>query len=358
MKVLVLDGSSGQSHGALGAVRALGKAGHRVDVAHAEPRALAARSRYCAERHRIPGTDAPDFAEQVRRLMEAGGYDSCLPTSDAALVALDWPGADLVDKRVVRRRWAEAGGPGTRTWELGSGAELLDRAGELPFPVAVKSAVKAGAGETGVWRADSAADLARLATSSEPVFVEEWLEGEQRAVAGVVAQGRLRAVVHQRYVRTWPRDCGVASAAVTTGPDLELEQRLVRLLRGYDGIFQCQLIGGHLHDVNPRVFGSVLLGYRAGVNLPHLAVTATSGADQGPGAEPVRGRPGVRYRWLEGDLRHVLAAARDGAGGRSGLWGALRPEPGTVHPDLWLSDPAPTLARARFAVRRASRRTT
>lgn len=355
MRVLLVDGSSGQSHGAVGAVRALANAGHEVDVAHAEPLALAAWSRHRARKMRIPSTEDPRFAEVVRTLLEHGRYDACLPSSDAAMVALDWPGAELVDKRVVRERWARAGGPATKSWEFASGVDLLDRAAELPsFPVAVKSAVKSGPGASGVFRADSVTDLEAVAQARQPVFVEEWLSGVQVAVTGIISQGRLLAVTHQRYLRTWPVECGIACAAVTTEPDLELEELVANLLGDHEGIFQCQLIDGRLHDVNPRVFGSLLLAYRAGVNLPHLAVTLAAGQLAANDA-PVRGRPGFHYRWVEGDLRHLKQVRGRSEVASSDLARALRPVRHTIHPDVWLSDPVPTAARLLYAGRQRRR---
>ena len=45
--------------------------------------------------------------------------------------------------------------------------------------------------------------------------MQRWADGAMRAVAGVVCRGELVASVHQAYRRTWPPECGVASAAVT-----------------------------------------------------------------------------------------------------------------------------------------------
>jgi predicted ATP-grasp superfamily ATP-dependent carboligase len=350
MRVLVVDGSSGQSHGALGAVRALTAAGHEVDVAHAGRHALASRSRDVSRRHVVPGTGDAAFADAVRRLLDRGEHAACFPTSDAALLALDWPGADLVDKRLLAKRCEAAGMPHAASHEFASGAELVARAAGLAFPVAVKPATHEGGDPVGVHRAGSPADLRPLADLPDPVVVEEWLTGEQRAVSGVVHEGRLLAVAHQRYLRTWPVECGISCAAVTTEPDPDIEGRLVAALDGYSGIFQAQLIDGRLHDVNPRVFGSVSLPVAAGANLPDLAARLAAGLAAGEpvDAPTVRARPGVHYRWIEGDLRHVAARLRAGGPGRRTLR-ALRPVRGTVHPVLRWSDPGPTLARLRFA---------
>lgn len=354
-RVLVVDGSAnGQAHGPLGAVRALSVAGHEVHLAHAAPGSVAARSRHVTHRHRIPSTEEPGFVAAVRGLLAPGDFAACFPTSDAALVALDWPGAALVNKAWLRERLAAVGTLAPPSRELGSGADLLAAADSLTFPLAVKPAVNSGAGSFDAFRADAVTDLKTLEHHDAGIVVERWIDGVQRAVTGIVHQGRLLAVAHQRYERTWPVECGVACAAVTEEPDLEVEREVLALLDGYDGLFQCQHIERHVHDVNPRVFGSLLLSQRAGVNLPDLAVRlAVGGPDAvAPAGEPVRAEVGVRYRWVEGELKNLRTALRDPDVATRDVLRRLRPRPGTVHSDVWISDPAPSLARLRHVVGR------
>ena len=61
LTVLVVDGSSGQAHGPLGAVRALAAAGHEVHLAHAGPAWVAARSRPVTRRVRGAGRRGAGF---------------------------------------------------------------------------------------------------------------------------------------------------------------------------------------------------------------------------------------------------------------------------------------------------------
>lgn len=350
MRVLVVDASSGQAHGTLGAVRALAAAGHEVDLAHASPTSVAARSRHVARTIPVPPADEAGFATAVQALLGTGEYGACFPTSDLALVALDWPGADLVDKAWLRDRLEAVGAPRASSREFASWEDLQRAADDLTYPLALKPAV-GGPDAIDVTRADSPEDLGVAEDVTEALVAETWLVGEQRAVSGVVHQGRLLAVAHQRYVRTWPVQCGVACAAVTTEPDLEVERHLVAVLAGYDGIFQCQLIDGRIHDINPRVYGSVLLAHEAGVNLPAVAARLAVEGPPPPG-EPLRARPGVRYRWLEGDLRHLATSLRAGEMRPAEAFDILRPRRGTVRSDLWISDLAPTLARLRFVAGR------
>jgi predicted ATP-grasp superfamily ATP-dependent carboligase len=173
--------------------------------------------------------------------------------------------------------------------------------------------------------------------------VQPFLTDGMRAVCGVLHEGRFVALVHQRYLRIWPPDAGTACAAVTTEPDEQLEQRLLRLLDGHEGLFQVQLLGDFVIDVNPRLYGSLPLAVASGANLPALWCEVLAG--QGP-RELVRGRAGVHYRWTDADLRAIgfaLAGRRMPLGA---LLDAVRPRRGTAHSISTLSDLRPLLSRA------------
>jgi predicted ATP-grasp superfamily ATP-dependent carboligase len=300
----------------------------------------------------VPPADAPGFRATIEAHLAAEPGSSILPSSDAVLVALGLPGAVLVDKAALPDRAAAAGLQVPPTRRFASGADLLQAAPELDYPLVVKASVKAGSGEV-TRRVDGPGELAEaVRTLTDAIVVQPFATGRMRAVCGVLDAGRLVAAVHQDYVRIWPPGCGTASAAVTTAPDLDLEARLPHLLAGHSGVFQVQLIEDFVIDVNPRVYGSLPLAVTAGANLPAIACAAAAG---NPPDTLVRGRPGVRYRWLEGDLRSVLHDVRHGdlplrAAGR-----ALLPRRGTAHSVESLRDPAPLLARVAEAAGKVRR---
>lgn len=345
-RVLVVEGSSGQNRSALGVVRALSGAGLAPSVAVSGRRSLAASSRHAARVLRVPPVDDPSFREVVARVETEGSFAARILASDAAILALGAPGSDLVDKSHLAERAAEAAIPVPVGRRFANGEEVLAVADTFVHPVIVKSAVKhrsvvvqprvvRGPGELS----------ASVRHASGPVIVQPFIDQPLRAVSGVVHAGRVIAWVHQRYVRTWPREAGVSCMAVTQDPDEELEERLVRLLSGYDGIFQAQFAGDHLLDVNPRAYGSVPLAVAAGVNLPALHCRAAMGYEN---RRVQRARVGVRYRWVEGDVRHVFAAVRDGDVDAGHVWTALRPRRGTVHSVVSLTDPLPALTRLAY----------
>jgi hypothetical protein len=352
--VLVTDGGNGQNRSALSAVRALGAAGYEVHVTTTHSPSVAGASRFCARRPRVPSVEHPEFRAAVEALRSRHGYRAVFPASDAALIALDWSGCTLVDKAEVGRRSSRAGFRAVPEHVYDQGDALLARAGQLDYPVVVKPVARRRNDDPTAWRADGPADIAR-ARGAGPLVVQPYLGGPLRAVTGVMWGGRVRAVAHQVSLRTWPRSCGVSCAAVTVRPDRALEARLVALLDGYEGIFQVQLLGDHVIDINPRVYGSMSLAARAGVNLPDVVCRLVGGEAVGE-AEPLRAGVGTQYRWLEGDVRHLADAVRGG----SLPWGqavrAAWPGHGVALGDVSLNDPAPTLARVWHLARTLARK--
>ena len=338
--VLVTDGDTGQSRSAVAAVQALATGGYRPYVATCARWSLAAAARGCAGRVAVPPVGDGGYAAAVRAEVESGGHVCVLPASDAALLALGEPGTGLIDKEELARRARAAGLAVPAQRAFASAQALRAAADELDYPVAVKPALHTAASRLNATRVEGPEGLGRLASAEGPVLVQPWLDAPMRAVAGLVWDGRLVAAVHQRYLRTWPVDAGTASAAVTVAPDRLLEERLVALLGGYDGIFQAQFVGDHLIDLNPRVYGSLPLAVAAGANLPALLCDLRAGRSPGP----VRVRTGAHYRWPEGDLRHAIARRSPGV---------LRPRRATAHSVTSWRDPGPTLARLAFAARAA-----
>lgn len=345
--VLVTDSDTGQNRSALAAVRALAAAGYEPVVATAARHSIAAGSRHCAARLSVPPVRSADYAARIRTELARRPYLCVLPSSDATLIALDEPGQHLLDKERLAQRAGAVGIPFPAHRLFASGLELRAAAGQLDYPVAIKLVVRGPMVVLNVTRADTASDLEDLPLGDDPVLVQRWIDEPMQALAGVAWQGSFAATVHQRYLRTWPVEAGVACAAMTTEPDLQLEQQVLSLLGGFDGIFQAQFVGGQLIDLNPRVYGSLPLAVASGANLPAILCELTAGR-----APPsVRARVGVRYRWVEGDVRHLLAGLRAGRLSSGEVATALRPRRSSAHSVIALRDPGPVLARLRFTAR-------
>lgn len=353
--VLVTDDVTGQNRAALATVRALARGGYRPAVTVSGRRSIAAASRFCDRVVRVPPAGRDGYADALCREAAHGGFLSVLPASDVALTALGDPSAELVDKARLALRARAVGVPVLPDRVFASATDLRAAADDLDYPVVVKSVVKSGAGTLQALRADSAADLDGVEGSGGGLMVQPFEGAPMRAVSGVVWDGELLAVCHQRYIRIWPPTAGVACAAETVTGDPEVEESVLRVLAGHRGVFQAQFLGGFLLDVNPRVYGSLPLAVAAGANLPVIACEAAAGRRQGL----VRARAGVHFRWLEGDVRRLLRDARTRDLTPALAARELLPRPGTAHSTESLFDPGPLLARVAFAAdARRGRRST
>jgi len=343
---LIIDPGDGHGRSALAGVRALAAVGRRVAVATYGPVALASASRYADVVVRVPHPEEPGFEDAVAAAVAGLGALAVLPAADAALVALHSLGHRFVDKTALLARAIEAGIDVPPTMLVSSGTELIDRAAELDFPVVVKPAVPAFPAR----RFEDRASLSSLEPVLDRLLAQPALDGDVFAIGGVVCRGELVAAVHQRATRTWPTPCGTASAALTVEPDPGMEGALVRLLDGYEGIFQAQFVDGYLLDLNPRLYGSLPLAVAAGANLPAVWLDLLAGRE----VSRHRARPDVRYRWLEGDLRHVATQVRSGAMSAREATRALLPHRATAHSVESLKDPKPMITRFRSAARSRS----
>jgi hypothetical protein len=90
-----------------------------------------------------------------------------------------------------------------------------------------------------------------------------------------------------------------------------------------------------LIDFNGRFYGSMALVLAAGPNLPAIWAALATGR---PVPEVEAARDGVRYHWLESDLRRVVNERRGlvgsigyAIGSRHGLWDAQDPAPAARH---------------------------
>jgi predicted ATP-grasp superfamily ATP-dependent carboligase len=341
--VVVTDDGAGQGRSALAAVRALAAAGYRPAVVRSGRWSLASASRWNVRTFNVVAAGDGGYADLVARAMADSGASTVLPSSDAALIALGVPVGHLLDKTRLATAAVGAGIAMPQTLVFGSVKELLASAKRLPYPVVVKLPVS----RVPARLVANAPMLAAAVWSNGPFLVQPFVREDLWAVGGVVWNGRMVAAVHQRYLRTWPVDCGTAAAAVTVSPDPAVEERLLRLLDGYDGIFQAQFAGGFLLDLNPRVYGSLPLAVAAGANLPAILCDLARGKE----VPAIRARAGVAYRWLEGDLRAITGLLRRHRLGAGGALRALRPRRGTAHSVVSLRDPGPTLKRAAFVLR-------
>jgi predicted ATP-grasp superfamily ATP-dependent carboligase len=344
-RILVTDGDQ---RSALACVRSLGRAGHECFVLGPKGGGgLAARSRYCVEGADVidAGKDPEGFLAAVDDSVRRWGIDTLFPMTEKTLrvvlprrsiyerrgVLLPFPDADtfqeVSDKARVLKAAGELGIPVPRQWIWRDLSEA-DTAAVPPeaFPLAVKPTRSVGtsgrSGETpSVQYMESPAVLAEWAAQagpeSFPALAQERIIGEGVGVFLLVWEDELRAAVGHRRIREKPPSGGVSAVRESTDPDPELLERSLGLLGSMgwrSGVamveYKVRMDTGVpvLMEINGRFWGSLQLAIDAGVDFPVLLLEAAQegkGAPRGRGSV-VRGRPGVKTRWLLGDLDQLL----------------------------------------------------
>jgi hypothetical protein len=297
------------------------------------------------------GADPDRYASAVREELARDDYLAVFPASDPAVLALRPSLRRFLDK-VSCARAAVAVGLQVPPSRLFPSAEaLLDEAATLDYPVIVKPDIKRAMAVRASSSAALAARLVPLLGQPGAVIVQPWLTDQLHGVVGLMWRGQVLASMHMRYQRIWPLPCGTVSAAETIAADLELEDRLAQLLAGYDGVFHADLAGPFLLDLNPRIHATLPLALAAGVDPVAGYCDVLLGIER----PPARARPGVFFRWIEGDVRSVVRGWREGHFSTLSALHALRPRRGVVHGYESWRDPGPAVTRLRYAARRLLR---
>ena len=336
MRALIVDSNGGR--GALAAVRGLARAGWTVGVACTSRNGLPALSRFARYRHRLPALahNEDAFVRAVRDAVAAERYELVFGCSDAEVLTLSahrqsiptrfpYPAhgamlaaidkaqlarsADSVSMAIppsassveeARERWG--GGPvvvkesrhGTRDAD-----ERLRHVAPQRFddPLAAEERVR------------------EIGAGGGVALVQPMLDGRLTAFSCVVDEhGEMLGRVQQMAERTYPMDAGSSARARTVAIDERLSERVSALLAelGWFGLVELQFLtdehGTHtLVDFNGRFYGSLALALAAGVNLPDLWARAALGLSPPPRQDA---RAGVRYQWLEGDLKAARERSR------------------------------------------------
>lgn len=368
----------------LAACRSLHGAGYNVTAASSTALAAAQWSRSCSRRLRVVDArdDASRFVEQLRDELTHNRYGTLVAGSDSSLLAisqrreqleelttLGLPSHSIVERALQRETIEQAARQAGLSWATSircvSVEQALAAAHQLGFPVAVKSISAARYGRGAVESVpkgrvvSTAKDLAVAAAGfRDGLLIQRWIAGELVSFGGVFAGGRLLGVAVSRYKRTWPPEGGSVSFSETiSSPDRlhEAVQGLVLAL-GWEGIFELELIQSRTGefvpiDFNPRPYGSMALANTAGSPLAAIWCDwlLRRHLPSNP-PQPVYTRPGMRYRWEDGDMRHLAWQLRQGHH-RAALK-PLRPSRHVTHAHFQVADPLPLLARGIYLGKR------
>ncbi len=315
-------------HGALGAIRSLGRAGVPVHAVVEDSWTPAARSRYLASRIVWTGTAASDPARLVERLMAVsdalGRPALILCSDDRAAVAMAENAGQLRDRFVLPsvpatlpRRLADKHAlfelcrehdvavPDTRL--VTTSAELDRAVDELMFPAVVKPGpmciAPPGVGPHGTI-VDTRDELEALRVGwPEPLslIVREFLPDEcceDWIVHGYCdGDARLAIVFTGRKLRSWPLRTGAtARACVVENPELVALTAHLCSVVGYRGVFDLdwrfdRRTGDYnLLDFNPRLGAQFrMFENEAGIDVARAMHLDLSGRAV-PAAPTVEGR--------------------------------------------------------------------
>ena len=378
MRALIVE--SGIARGALAACRALSADEWIVGVGSPRRGGLAASSRRADRWHLVPGPDdEKGFVKAINAAVVVGGYEVVFGAGDAETLALSaarrkirsrvpYPPHEVVLRTLDKLKLTEA----ARKAGLGvaltveASSEELRRFDDL---VVVKPRLHwvPGKGQTRTRveakvardRGEAARLVAAVEESGGVALLQEVVSGGLLALSVLVdGRGDILAAVEQRADHLWPPASGVSVRAVTVRRDEDLVARVQTLLRtlGWTGLAQLQFIvpaddEPKLIDFNGRFYGSLGLAVAAGTNLPAMWARLATGR---PVIGSATARSGVRYQWLEGDLRRARIERRSGL--RADVIDCLSQAPRSVH-SIWArDDPWPAVRYAtRLLVRAAAK---
>jgi predicted ATP-grasp superfamily ATP-dependent carboligase len=194
-----------------------------------------------------------------------------------------------------------------------------------------------------------------LADRAPAVLVQQYVRGEGMGYFALMRHGELRAEFAHRRVRdVYPSGSG-SSVRVSVAPEPEIREAALAILSAlrWHGVAMVEFrrLPGKppiFIEVNGRFWHSLALPCYAGVDFPAMVAQLAENGD----VESVASfRPGVRCRWLVGDMRHLLEVWRGAPKGYPEaypgklrtLFSVLTPVAKTNH-DLFIwSDPLPEL---------------
>jgi len=343
LRFLVTDGDQ---RAALAIVRSLGAARAVPVVCSGTGASLAGASRFAATELQAPDSlKQPEaFVQALQEAVRDHAIDCLLPVTESSLravlrsreqfdgVLLPFPPHDTFvaasDKRHVMELATRLGIPVPHQVVLqGPGSVVLDPpnpGGTIRFPLVLKPSVSVAEGAAGsvklsvvhvANRAELERAVAELPAAAFPILAQERVTGPGVGVFLLRWNGRILARFAHRRLREKPPSGGVSVYRESIAPPPDALAHAEALLEALDwqGVamveFKCDERAGtpYLMEINGRFWGSLQLAIDAGVDFPRLLVEAALGKLPG---RPVEGRPGVRLRWLLGDLDHLLLRLR------------------------------------------------
>jgi predicted ATP-grasp superfamily ATP-dependent carboligase len=396
-RVLVTDAGRGS---AIAVIRSLGRRGLRVIAADHAPGSAGFRSRYAAETLVYPDPALDPFAvvDRLHEVAAAGRVDLIVPVSDDVLLALahererfaglaalaipdDGALAQVVDKAATVALAQRLDVPVPRSVVVDDLDGALAAADALGWPLVLKPTRSRQLREAGVERfevsyADEpAALIARMRDYRGrcPVLLQEYVPGEGHGVELLLDRGRPVMAFQHHRLHEVPITGGASALRESVAVDPELLGHAATLMGAlrWTGLamveFRVGSKGPVLMEVNGRIWGSLPLAVKSGVDFPFGLAALHLGPRLGDGDLASRSDPviGVRSRDLGRELVWIASILRGRRRypflgvprRRAALVAAARlalPQDG--YDVLCRDDPVPGLLDALQAARRVARK--
>lgn len=330
-RVLVTDAHLGS---AISIIRSLGRGGHEVTAAGFLPRSAGFYSRYAGERfvYPRPEDDAPAMVDALFGAVEDRKIDVLIPVTDDVItplsrerrrfeavctlaVAENEALAVARDKTATLELAEALEIPVPRTATVSSVAQAAEAAADVGWPIVLKPQ------SSRVVRADGRIDRLLVSYASTPaeldarmqelegicpVLLQEYYAGEGHGVELLLHQGRPLVAFQHKRLREVPITGGASSFRISVPLDPVLYDFSVRLLRElqWTGLAMVEFKLGHrgplLMEINGRVWGSLPLALRSGVDFPlRLVDMLVTGAPASVRPAAVAYPAGVRSRNVE-----------------------------------------------------------
>lgn len=392
LRILVTDT---QELAGLGAVRSLGRAGHRVIAGH--PHGVdppARRSRWCAAAvaYPDPWQEHGAFRDWLRAQLQGGRYDVVLPIAEAAIFALAQMRADLptsvtalfprdehlritLSKVAAARTAADVGLPLASTVFVREHADRgawNDDLSQLHFPIVIKTdnaLLPTGQYRKGTCVVARTAEHARAVLASMrdlpcAVLAQEFIAGTGAGVSLLRWGGVTRLAFTHRRLHEVPWTGGASSLRVSDhDPVLEAHARRLLDVVDYSGLamveFRCRNSDRvpFFVEVNGRLWGSIALCLHAGIDFPTAFLDCVRMGNPTPERRTPTYRAGILCRNVyPGEFRHLFSVLKAEAKPnlppppskiRTILNFFLRfLDPRVRYDVLWLSDPLPAFAQS------------
>ena len=310
-RILVTDAGRGS---AIAVIRSLGRRGWPVAAADFDHRSPGFSSRYVAARvtYPDPARHATEAAERISAAVDRLGIDLVVPVTDETILPLSAIRADLerrtrlalpsaqaiavtADKSSTFELAARLGVPVPRSVPLAGSDDARQVGDRLGWPVVVKpcrsrSFAKDGTIARHLVSYASTSDELEAAARKGPAIAQEYVQGTGHGVELLLRSGEVIAAFQHRRIREVPVTGGASSYRESVALDPELLEYSVALLRFLDwtGVamveFRVGPTGPRLMEVNGRLWGSLPLAVRAGVDFPGLLADVHLGraVDAGP----------------------------------------------------------------------------